>query len=68
MKKAILAVSFGTAYPGALEQSVAVLERTLAEAFPGWEIRRTKHCSATCWALSATSHWTVSATPTSPGG
>lgn len=40
MKKAILAVSFGTAYPGALEQSVAVLERTLAEAFPGWEIRR----------------------------
>lgn len=40
MKKAILVVSFGTTYPDALEQAIAATENAVAEAFPGWEVRR----------------------------
>lgn len=40
MKQAILVVSFGTAYPDALEKSIAATEHALAAAFPDWEIRR----------------------------
>ena len=40
MKRAILAVSFGTSYPDTLEKTIAATERTLAEAFPEWEVRR----------------------------
>ena len=40
MKKAILAVSFGTSYPDTLEQTIAATEQTLAQAFPDWEVRR----------------------------
>ncbi len=40
MKKAILVVSFGTTYPDALEQEIAATENAVAEAFPGWEVRR----------------------------
>ena len=40
MKKAILAVSFGTSYPDTLQKTIAATERDLAEAFPDWEVRR----------------------------
>ncbi len=40
MKKAILAVSFGTTYPDALEKTIASTEEALASAFPEWEVRR----------------------------
>lgn len=40
MKKAILAVSFGTTYPDTLEQTIAATEQALAAAYPGWEVRR----------------------------
>ena len=40
MKKAILAVSFGTSYPDTLEQTIAATERALAAAYPDWEVRR----------------------------
>lgn len=40
MKKAILAVSFGTTYPDTLEQTIAATERALAAAYPDWEVRR----------------------------
>ena len=40
MKKAILAVSFGTSYPDTLRKTIAATERALAEAFPDWEVRR----------------------------
>ena len=40
MKKAILAVSFGTSHPEALAQSVFPMEQALARGCPGWEIRR----------------------------
>lgn len=40
MKKAILAVSFGTTYPDTLEKTIAATERELSSAFPGWEVRR----------------------------
>lgn len=40
MKKAILAVSFGTSYPDTLRKTIAATEQALAEAFPGWEVRR----------------------------
>ena len=40
MKKAILAVSFGTSYPDTLRQTIAATEQTLAESFPDWEVRR----------------------------
>lgn len=40
MKKAILAVSFGTSYPDTLEQAIAATEQALADAYPGWEVRR----------------------------
>ena len=40
MKKAILAVSFGTSYPDTLHKTIAATEQALAEAFPGWEVRR----------------------------
>ena len=40
MKKAILAVSFGTTYPDTLRQTIAATEQALAEAFPDWEVRR----------------------------
>ena len=40
VKKAILAVSFGTSYPDTLEQTIAATERALAAAYPDWEVRR----------------------------
>lgn len=40
MKKAILAVSFGTSYPDTLQKTIAATEQALAEAFPDWEVRR----------------------------
>lgn len=40
MKKAILAVSFGTSYPDTLRQTIEATEQTLAQAFPGWEVFR----------------------------
>ncbi|MDO5545722.1 MAG: precorrin-2 C(20)-methyltransferase [Eubacteriales bacterium] len=40
MKKAILAVSFGTSYPDTLRKTIAATEKALAEAFPDWEVRR----------------------------
>ncbi|MDD6188313.1 MAG: precorrin-2 C(20)-methyltransferase [Clostridiales bacterium] len=40
MKKAILAVSFGTSYPDTLEKTIAATERELAAAYPEWEVRR----------------------------
>ena len=40
MKRAILAVSFGTTYPDTLEQTIAATEQALAAAYPGWEVRR----------------------------
>lgn len=40
MKQAILAVSFGTTYPDTLEQTITATERALAQAYPGWEVRR----------------------------
>ena len=40
MKKAILAVSFGTSYPDTLGKTIAATEQALAEAFPDWEVRR----------------------------
>ena len=40
MKKAIIAVSFGTSYPDTLEKTIAATERALAVSFSGWEVRR----------------------------
>ena len=40
MKKAILAVSFGTSYPDTLLKTIAATEQALAGAFPDWEVRR----------------------------
>lgn len=40
MKKAILAVSFGTTYPDTLEKTIAATERALGEAFDGFAVRR----------------------------
>ncbi len=40
MKKAILAVSFGTSYPDTLRKTIAATEQALAEAFPDWGVRR----------------------------
>lgn len=40
MKKAILAVSFGTTYPDTLQQTIAATEQALTAAYPGWEVRR----------------------------
>ena len=40
MKNAILAVSFGTAYPDALELAISPTEQALAAACPGWTLRR----------------------------
>ena len=40
MKKAILAVSFGTSYPDTLRKTIAATEQALAGAFPDWEVRR----------------------------
>ena len=40
MKNAILAVSFGTAYPDALESAISPTEQALAAACPGWTLRR----------------------------
>ncbi len=39
-KKAILAVSFGTAVPETRRANIDVLENEIREAFPGWEVRR----------------------------
>lgn len=40
MKKAILAVSFGTSYHDTMEKTIAATERDLAAAFPDWTLRR----------------------------
>ena len=40
MKKAILAVSFGTSYPDTLQKTISATEQALGQAFPGWEVRR----------------------------
>ena len=40
MKKAILSVSFGTSYPDTLQKTIAATEQAVADAFPGWEVRR----------------------------
>lgn len=39
-KRAILAVSFGTAVPETRKANIEVLENEIREAFPGWEVRR----------------------------
>lgn len=39
-KKAILVVSFGTTYRETREKTIDILERRVAEEFPGWEVRR----------------------------
>lgn len=39
-KKALLCVSFGTSYPETLNKTIGAIERTLAEAFPDYEVRR----------------------------
>jgi len=39
-KKAILVVSFGTVCRDARERSIGAVEREIAEAYPGWEVRR----------------------------
>ncbi|MGN0977615.1 MAG: sirohydrochlorin cobaltochelatase [Faecousia sp.] len=40
MKNALLAVSFGTVYPDALESDIAPIEQALAAACPGWPLYR----------------------------
>ena len=40
MKKAILAVSFGTTFPDTLEKNIAAIEADLAAAFPDRVLRR----------------------------
>ena len=40
MKKAILAVSFGTTFPDTLEKNIAAIEADLAAAFPDRALRR----------------------------
>ena len=40
MKKAILAVSFGTSYPDTLQRTIAATEEMLRKTFPDWEVRR----------------------------
>ena len=40
MKQAILVVSFGTSYWNTMEKTIGATERTIAEAFPEWEVRR----------------------------
>jgi len=40
MKKAILAVSFGTSYPDTLKKNIEAIEQALAEAFPERTLRR----------------------------
>ena len=40
MKKAILAVSFGTSYPDTLQRTIAGTEEMLRKTFPDWEVRR----------------------------
>lgn len=40
MKKAILAVSFGTSYLDTLSETIAATEQTIHDAFPDWELRR----------------------------
>lgn len=40
MKKAILAVSFGTTFPDTLEKNIAAIEADLAAAFPDRTLRR----------------------------
>lgn len=39
-RNAILAVSFGTAYPQTREKTIGAIEHTLGETFPGWDVRR----------------------------
>ena len=40
MKKAILVVSFGTSYHDTLEKTILATEGAIAQANPGWEVRR----------------------------
>ena len=40
MKKAILAVSFGTSYRDTLQRTIAATEEMLGKTFPDWEVRR----------------------------
>ena len=40
MKNAILAVSFGTAYPDALASAIVPIEQAMAAACPGWPLYR----------------------------
>ena len=40
MKKAILVVSFGTSYHDTLEKTILATEEAIAQANPGWEVRR----------------------------
>ena len=40
MKKAILAVSFGTTYAEAEQTCIRPVEAALAAAYPDWEVRR----------------------------
>lgn len=39
-KQAILMVSFGTSYNDSREKTIGAIERTVAEAFPAYEVRR----------------------------
>lgn len=39
-KKAILAASFGTSYEETRDKTIGAIERDLAAAYPGWEVRR----------------------------
>lgn len=40
MKKAVLAVSFGTRHPETLENTIGAVERYIAESFPGYPVCR----------------------------
>ena len=39
-KNVILVVSFGTSYDDSREKTIGAVERAVAEAFPGYEVRR----------------------------
>lgn len=39
-RKAILVTSFGTSYNETREKTIDAIEKQIAEAFPGWEVRR----------------------------
>jgi len=51
MKRAILAVSFGTTYDRAREEAIGAIEREWEEAFPGYTVRRAFTSNIVCGKL-----------------